>query len=200
MNFPWDDWLTRNANVLGPKFREAVDKGEMPLFYKVGERGVVGFVEGIKVIDFDITGGIARPRTYITGVDPTDVRQVSEAHIKSSQYLFKLTAFLRKHVPGFEQAQLTRIAETTLNRAGRSVELAATPGNAFSMEINETVQHDDAILVLKRGDAGGNYEMPYRALLNDQVGNLLAVGKSSVGGIKFRTHMNEPREVRVGLL
>ena len=39
MNFPWDDWLSATPTCSVAKFREAVDKGEMPLFYKVGEKG-----------------------------------------------------------------------------------------------------------------------------------------------------------------
>ena len=27
MNYPWDDWMGRTANLFGAKFREAVDKG-----------------------------------------------------------------------------------------------------------------------------------------------------------------------------
>jgi hypothetical protein len=185
MDYPWDDWMERNANVFGAKFREAVDKGEMPLFYKVGKKGKVSFIEGVKVIQFDVAGGIARPRTYIVGVDPTNIEEVCEAHIKSSEYLFKLAAFLNRSIPGFEKAEITRLAETTLNRAGRSIVNDADPANE---DINTNVPHDDVIAVLQRGQ-GGIYEVPYGAMLPEKVDNLLAVGKSSSGGIKFRTHM-----------
>jgi hypothetical protein len=185
MDYPWDDWMERNANVFGAKFREAVDKGEMPLFYSVGKKGKVSFIEGLKVIQLDVAGGTARPRTYIVGVDPTNIDEVSEAHIKSSEYLFKLAEFLNKSIPGFEKAEMTRLAETTLNRAGRSITNPADPANE---DINTTVPHDDVIAVLQRG-AGGVYEVPYGAMLAEKIDNLLAVGKSSSGGIKFRTHM-----------
>jgi hypothetical protein len=185
MDYPWDDWMERNANVFGAKFREAVDKGEMPLFYSVGKKGKVSFIEGLKVIQLDVAGGTARPRTYIVGVDPTNIDEVSEAHIKSSEYLFKLAEFLNKSIPGFEKAEMTRLAETTLNRAGRSITNPADPANE---DINTSVPHDDVIAVLQRGQ-GGVYEVPYGAMLADKIDNLLAVGKSSSGGIKFRTHM-----------
>lgn len=185
MDFPWDDWLGRNANVLGPKFREAVDKGEMPLFYTVGKKGKVSFVEGLKAIEFDVAGGIARPRTYVTGVDPTNIKEVSEAHVKSSQYLFKLAAFMNKNVPGFEKAEVTRLAEMTLNRAGRSIKNDTDPSKD---DINKETRHPDAIAILQRGK-GGEYEVPYSAMVPKEINNLLAVGKSSTGGIKYRTHM-----------
>ncbi len=119
MNYPWDDWWERNSGIYGDFFRQAVDKGELPLFYSVGEKGMLSFIEGVKVIQFGVAGGISRPRTYIVGVDPTDPRQVSEAHYKSTQLLFKYIRFFNQYIPGFEKAQLTRVAETTLNRSGR---------------------------------------------------------------------------------
>lgn len=189
MDYPWDDWLARNSIILGKKFRDAVDRGEMPLFFRIGEKGVVSFIEGLKVIEFDITGGIARPRTYITGVDPTNIREVSEAHIRSAEYLFKLAAFLRDNVPGFEKAQLTRLANMTINRAGRSIKNDASPD---SEDINTAVQHDDVIAILQRGPSKGDYEVPFGSMLPEKIDNLLAVGKSSSGGIKFRTHMLSP--------
>src|SRR5262249_4127412 len=68
MDFPWDDWLEDVSPILGPKFRAAVDRGEMPLFYKVGAHGTVSFTEGLKVGERDFAGGVARPRTYVSGV------------------------------------------------------------------------------------------------------------------------------------
>jgi hypothetical protein len=187
MNFPWDDWLTRNANVLGKKYRDAVDKGEAPLFYRVGAKGIVGFVEGLKVDEFEITGGISRPRTYVVGVDPTDIKSVSDAHVKSSRFLVELTRFLNKNIPGFEKAQLTRLAEMTLNRAGRSVQNEMPPPSGD--DLNKGAKNDDVITVLQRGTERGAYEVPYRAMLADKIDNLLAVGKSSSGGLRYRTHM-----------
>ena len=32
----------------GDFFRKAVDQGELPLFYRVGEKGMVSYVEGLK--------------------------------------------------------------------------------------------------------------------------------------------------------
>jgi hypothetical protein len=186
MNFPWDDWLERNGNILGARFRDAVDRGEMPLFYRVGEKGMLSWVEGLKIEELESTGGISRPRTYIVGVDPTDIKQLSEAHVKSAQYLFDLTSFLRKNIPGFERAQLTRVADMTLPRAGRSIQNALNPSGD---DIEKPVQHDDVICILQRGSGKGAYEVPYSAMLPEKIENLLAVGKSSSGGLRFRTHM-----------
>jgi hypothetical protein len=186
MDFPWDDWVEDVAPMLGPKFREAVDRGELPLFYRVGKRGTVSFTEGLKVTEGEVRGGVARPRTYVAGVDPANIEELSEAHEKSVEYLFKFVAFLNKNMPGFEKAQIVRIADQTLNRAGRSVQ------NDVSLTRDEAAianQADDVICVLKRGQEAGEYEVPYRAMVPEKIDNLLAVGKSSSGGMAFRTHM-----------
>ena len=185
-DYPWDDWWGRNSGLLGDAFRQAVDAGELPLFYRAGESGKIGFIEGLKLTEFEITGPMARPRTYIVGVDPTDIEELSEAHLRSSQLLFQYAAFFRKYIPGFENSQITRLGNTTLNRAGRSIDNAFDPA---SEDIATTVTHDDAICVLQRGQQRGEYEVPYHAMLADGIDNLLAVGKSSSGAIKFRTHM-----------
>lgn len=186
MNFPWDDWWERNSGLYGDFFREAVDKGELTLFYTAGKKGIISYVEGLKVIQFEKAGGVARPRTYIVGVDPTNPKEVTEAHIKSSRLLFEYMAFLNKYIPGFEKAEMSRVADTTLNRAGRYIESDFSP---TSKDIGADFKAADAICVLQRGQKGGIYQVPYRALLSDDISNLLAVGKSSAGGMRFRTHM-----------
>jgi hypothetical protein len=81
---------------------------------------------------------------------------------------------------------VTRIADMTLNRAGRSIDNAIAPTRE---EASTAVTHDDAICVLYRGPGAGAYEVPYRTMVADKIDNLLAVGKSSSGGRAFRTHM-----------
>ncbi|WP_428938820.1 FAD-dependent oxidoreductase [Fontivita pretiosa] len=189
MPFPWDDWLGHEGPLYGEQFRVAVDRGEMPLFLPVGDRGIVGIVEGIRYKKNQTLGGWANPRTYVTGVDPTDPRQLSQAHQKSVEFMFKFVQFLNKYIPGFEKAQITRLGEMTLNRAGRSIDNGYAPS---SQDINppagKVVSNDDAIAVMQRGAKAGIYEIPYRAMLSEKLDNLLAVGKSSAGGIRFRTH------------
>lgn len=189
MPFPWDDWLSHEGALYGEQFRVAVDKGEMPLFLRVGEHGIVGIVEGIRYKKNDTTGAFAGPRTYVTGVDPTDPRQLSEAHQKSVEFMFKFVEFLNNYIPGFEKAQITRFGEMTLNRAGRSIQNSLEPTSAdINPPAGTVVAHDDVIAVLQRGVNAGLYEVPYRTMLANKLDNLLAVGKSSSGGIRFRTH------------
>jgi hypothetical protein len=185
-DYPWDDWWSRNSGLYGEFFQKAVDSGEIALYYPVGKNGKVSIIEGLKPEKFALFGGVSRPRTYIVGVDPTNIEEVSDAHIKSKRLLFDYVAFLNKYVPGFEKAHILRIADMTMNRTGRSIE--GEMEKPSSDDIQKEVKNDDAICILQRGEKAGNYEVPYRAMLPKEIKNLLAVGKSSVGAIRFRTH------------
>jgi ribulose 1,5-bisphosphate synthetase/thiazole synthase len=184
--FSWSVWWQRNVPLLGDRIREAVDKGDLTLFQRVGKKGVIGISEGLKLYDSKLTGTIARPRTFMSNVDPTDIGQLCEAHIKSTQMAMEYGRFLRKYVPGFENAQVTRIADMTLERAGRSIDNETAPTRE---EINQPATNDDAVVVLQRGPDAGIYEIPYRTMVAEKIDNLLAVGKSSSGGKALRTHM-----------
>jgi hypothetical protein len=116
---------------------------------------------------------------------------VSEAHAKSAELIFKYVAFLNKYIPGFEKAEVVRLADMTIPRAGRSIEAETyvDENENINPPADQPVKHDDAIAILKRGDTKAEYEVPYSSMLPPKINNLLAVGKSSAGGIKFRTHM-----------
>jgi hypothetical protein len=185
--YPWNPWWNRMSGLLGERFRQAVDTGEVPLFLRAGERGIVSVIEGFKVDDYANTiGGVSRIRTNIGGIDPTDFKQVTAAHIASTRYIFKFTEYLRRNMPGFENARVDRIAETTFNRAGRSID------NGFPSVTNkqfeeEGATHDDTIVVFQRA-SNRPHEIPYKAMLPLKVDNLLAVGKSSAGAENYRKH------------
>lgn len=190
MPYPWDDWWTRNSGMYGDLLRAAVDKGELPLYDTIGDRGIISLMEGLKVRTFETTGTIALPSTYIVGVDPIDPIQLSEAHEKSARLMFQFVEFLRRYVPGFENAQLTRNPEMTLNRAGRSIDNPVNPSKEdVEPDAGTSFENDDVIVVSQRGAGSGTYQVPYRAMLPEGVDNLLVVDKSSSGGIRFRTHM-----------
>jgi hypothetical protein len=182
----WGGWWERNSGLLGDVIREAVEKGDLTLFERMGDRVTIGIFEGLKMGTSEVGGTVATPRTFVKGVDPSDILQVSEAHIKCTQMVMQYGRFLRKYVPGFEKSQVTRMADMTLNRAGRSIDNAVAPTRELA---STAVSNDDAICVLLRGPESGAYEVPYRTMVADKIDNLLAVGKSSSGGRTFRTHM-----------
>ncbi len=185
--YPWQMWWYRMSGQLGEKFRDAVDKGEMPLFYRVGKEGIVSVVEGFKVDDYEYTvGGVSRIRTFIGGLDPTDFKAVTEAHIASTRYIFTFTQYLRKNMPGFEKARVDRMAETTFNRAGRSIENGFPSVTDLDFE-EKGATHDDTIVVFQRND-NLPHEVPYKAMVPLKIDNLLAVGKSSAGAENLRKH------------
>ena len=77
--------------------------------------------------------------------------------MKSSQYLFKLAEFLNKSIPGFEKAQIIRVAETTLPPAGRSIENELCPASTM---FEKGMKNDDVIAILQRGKGKGVTRSP----------------------------------------
>jgi hypothetical protein len=88
-------------------------------------------------------------------------------------------------VAGFENAYLSRLADATFNRAGRSIDNRFRPG---LKEVEAGLESEDAVAILQRGRDKGVFEVPYRTLLPEKIKNLLAVGKSSSGGTAHRLH------------
>jgi hypothetical protein len=159
--------------------REAHAKGEFTLMHRRGENGVCAIVEGVKANDT-----VAMPRTYITGIDPINVDDVSWAETTSRVALLEFHRFLRARVPGFEKSVMERMADIVSLRGGRYIK---TEKQITAEEIHNGAQNPDCIYVFQRTNSGGPYEVPYRALVPDKVEGLLVVGKATAGGVHLRT-------------
>ena len=130
--------------------------------------------EGIKTFENPLLGGVARPRTLVSNVDVTDYEAINQSHIISQEMLFDYARFLQKHVPGFEKAQLSRLADATFNRSGRSIENDFTPK---MKEVEAGFEAQDAVGIIQRGQDKGIFEVPYRTLLPRKIKNLLRRGQ-----------------------
>ena len=123
------------------------------------------------------------PRTYITGIDPLNVDDVSWAEITSRLALMEFQRFLHKSIPGFESSVMERVAETVSLRGGRYIEIDK---QVTREEIDNGAKNIDCIYVFSRGK-GQVFEVPYRALIPKNVEGLLVVGKATAGGVGMRT-------------
>jgi hypothetical protein len=161
------------------KVREAQEKGQFTLLHRRGENGVLAIVEGVKTAT-----GVARPRTYITGIDPLSIDDVSWAETTSRLALMEFQQFLLNYVPGFEKSYMERVADTVSLRGGRYIEVDNQ--KELMEQIGRTAQSDDCIYVFSQG-SGDLCEIPYRALVPKSVEGLLVVGKATGGGVRMRT-------------
>lgn len=182
--FPWDQWWPEYLGDRMPpavvrRVREAQQKGEFTLIRRRGEHGIVAIPEGIKA-----NGRVAMPRTYITGIDPLNVDDVSWAETSSREALMEFQRFLRARVPGFEKSVMERMADIVSLRGGRYIKVDK---QITAQEMDQGAESPDCIYVFQRGKDRKPYEVPYRALVPDKVDGLLVVGKATAGGVQLRT-------------
>jgi hypothetical protein len=184
LQFPWDQWWPEFLGKrFGPAFvrkaREAVEKGDLTLIRRHGEKAILAIPEGVKV-----DRHIARPRTYITGIDPTNADDLSWAEVESRLALTEYLRFLKKYIPGFENAVMDRIAESIGYRGGRYIDV---PNPITPEDVQKGGIPEDVIFLLQRGPDHAIYGVPFRALVPQKIDNLLVVGKSTAGGTHLRT-------------
>jgi hypothetical protein len=183
LKYPWDQWWPeymqngRTPNALFRAFRAAQEKGEFTLLHRRRD-GVLAIAEGIKT-----TEDVAMPRTYVTGLDPTNVDDVSWVESTSRLALLEYHRVLVARVPGFENSVMERMADIVGLRGGRHIALEK---QLTSAEIEGGGTNPDCIYISQRGKDRPIFEVPYRALLPQKVEGLLVVGKAAGAHITLR--------------
>src|SRR5262249_33495145 len=95
--------------------------GRLHLWYQRGGARLA-VAEGLKV-----DPGVARPRTYVTGVDPLDVEALSWAEVTSRLHLLEMHRFLKAEIPGFEESFVERLGDASSALGGRFLDLFSAP-------------------------------------------------------------------------
>ena len=183
LTYPWDQWWPeylggRMPPALVRRVREAHARKEITLLRRHGTSGVLAIPEGLKV-----DKGVARPRTYVTGIDPLDVDALNWAEVQSRLALLELYRFLRKCVGGFEESVPERLGDEVSLRGGRYI---AIERNITKREIDAGGRSADCIYLHRAGAKAAVYEVPFRALVPQKVTNVLVVGKSTAAGVHLR--------------
>ena len=183
--YPWDQWWPemlgdRYSPAYVRRYKEAHDKKQITLFHRRGEKGFMAIPEGVKV-----TTGCARPRTYITRLDPLSVDDVSWAEAQSRVMLMQYQRFLHDYIPGFEKCVMERMADRIAWRSGRYLQ---ADKNISSDDIANGLKNADCIYLFKRGEEPEKkvFEVPYWAIVPKKVTNVLVVGKTTAGGQHMR--------------
>jgi hypothetical protein len=182
--FPWNQWWPEFLGDRYPPavvrvFREVHERGELTLIRRRGESGILAIPEGLKA-----NGTVSMPRTYITGIDPLNIDDVSWAETTSRIALIEFHRVLRAHIPGFEKSVMERMADIVSLRGGRyiKVDKQITPA-----EIEAGGKNPDCIYLFSRAKDRPVYDVPFRAHVPDKVENLLDVGKTTAAGVHLRT-------------
>src|SRR2546430_8690160 len=93
--------------------------------------------------------GCARPRTYVTKLDPLNVDDVSWSEATSRVMLMEYQRFLRDYIPGFQKSVLERVADRIAWRSGRYIQIEK---NITASEIDAGGKNADCIFLFKRDE------------------------------------------------
>ncbi len=179
--------------------------GFVGLIAKGREAGEITFSrDEILFFETNNPGEVIVNTTRITGEDPTDPRSLSRAEVEGRRQAAELVSFLRRRVPGFRDAKVLSVGPFVGARSSRQIEGLYT---ITAADIMAGVRFEDAVACYaypidvhspdgtettsRHLSRGLYYTIPYRALINARVRNLITVGRCISGDFEaqaaFRT-------------
>ncbi len=133
--------------------------------------------------------------SQVGNADPTNVRDLTRCEIECRKQVLMALKFIKKYMPGFENAYLTRMCLELRIRESRRVigdyvlrksdvaearkfkdviGKSSFPSGAKHVATGETISYEG--IVYPRD--GGSYDIPYRCLVPRKIENLLVAGKA----------------------
>jgi len=184
-------WASGRLRPLIRYFRPAWEMGEYRIVQRIGDLGFVLIDHGIYVGPSNTTNPIPGQRSYgILGAQvgvhgpgllSGDASIMTQLEIGARMYIFETARFLRRRVPGFEDAYLHVIAPYFHSRGGRSIisEHPITPEEA-----KQGRRFDDVVFLCYERETGLNmengFDFPYRQLLPQRIDALLVTGRAAI--------------------
>lgn len=181
-------------------------KGDTSIIDKAERLSIGGFVNILKearenkeisfsredVLFFETSnaGEVIINTSRIIGLDSTDPYDLTKAEVEGRKQAVELSIFFKKRIPGFENAIVSHTGPSIGIRSSRQIKGLYT---ITEEDIISGKKFDDAVVCYAypidihspTGEAtystkikkGEYYTIPYRALINDQVDNLITVGR-----------------------
>lgn len=153
-----------------------------------------------------LPGEVTVNMTNVTGINGTDVRDLTRAEMECREQMDQIVKFLRKFVPGYEKCYLTASGEMTGIRETRHFKgvITLTPEdiveakvfddwiavkNYFNFDIHNIKGAGlDSNGAQKFFRAKGEYTIPYRACVPEKIDGLLLSGRNISG--THKAHSN----------
>ncbi|MDO3408444.1 FAD-dependent oxidoreductase [Saccharibacillus sp. CPCC 101409] len=166
------------AGFVGP-FKAAKERGEISIPR-----------EDILFFETNTPGEIIFNTTRILGKDGTNAWDLSLAEIEGRKQCRELELFVKKYIPGFENAIVTSTGPSIGVRGSRQIKGLYTLN---AEDILEQTRFDDAIAHSgypidihspdgegtnsRKLEWGGMYSIPYRSLVTAELSNLIVIGR-----------------------
>lgn len=195
-------------------------KGDTSIIDKTERLSIGGFVNILKeardcgeisfqredVLFFETSnkGEVIINTSRITGLDSTNPYELTKGEIEGRKQAAEIAAFMKKRIPGFENSVLIFTGPSIGIRSSRQIKGLytikesdiltgrkfndAVVCNGYPIDIHSPSGENTLSTHLKWGEY---YTIPYRALINDKVDNLITVGRCISGNFAaqaaFRT-------------
>ena len=127
---------------------------------------------------------------FISGVDCTNVKDLTRAEIDGRKAILKAIDAMRKYVPGFENARLRNFGMTMGTRESRQIEGLYT---LTKEDVQNQARFEDSIGIFPEfidgngilwiPTTGRYYQVPYRVMVPKKIDNLLVAGRAISGTI-----------------
>jgi len=165
------------------------------IFEQAVENGEITFKRNNDILFFETNNRneVIVNTTRIINYDPTKSIDLSLAEIEGRRQVQELEQFLKRRVPGFENAVLVYSGPRVGIRSSRQIKglYTITKDDLLSCRVFEDriafsaypidIHPPEGIAVSKNEDEfipkEGMYSIPYRAMVNDKINNLITVGR-----------------------
>jgi hypothetical protein len=186
------------------RVEDITEIGEIMGWITIRDKGIAkGEWHGFSGIGFFLTpreGGkiqaLFQHSSQVPNCDPTDVRDLTNGEIECRRQITMAWKFIRKNVPGFENAYITRICPELRIRESRRImgdyyltsedvaearkfkDVIGKSGMAAGghhVATTDTIVRGEGVISMPKD--GGSHDIPYRCLVPKNIENMLIAGK-----------------------
>ncbi|MCA1293849.1 FAD-dependent oxidoreductase [Paenibacillus sp. alder61] len=165
--------------------------GFVSLFKKAKERGEISIPrEDILFFETNTPGEVILNTTRILGHDGTDAWSLSRAETEGRKQCRELERFVKKYIPGFENATVESTGPSIGVRGSRQIVglYTLTAADILSQKkFEDTIAHSGYPIDIHSPDGegtkheklewGGMYSIPYRCLVTPALRNVIVIGR-----------------------
>lgn len=200
---PYLNWTQEQTHERIKRVKDITELGEQMGWISLRDKAIAkGEWHGKSGVGFFLTpreGGVIQAHfqhsSHVSNIDPTDVRDLTYGEIEARRQIVIAWKFIKKYMPGFEKAYITRICPELRIRESRrimgdyvltsdDVVQARKFGDVIGKSSFPKGGHHVASTVTLTLDEnheypkdGGSHDIPYRCLVPKNVENLLVAGK-----------------------